>query len=63
MKYYKCFKESKKCSVHYYDSIKHDYKFLVNLALRTKLVIKDNPAKRRGTKRLRANTIRKAIKK
>jgi hypothetical protein len=62
-KRYKCFKESKKCSIHYYDSIEHDCKFLASLALRIKVVIKDNPTKKKKTKRLKANIIRKVIKK
>jgi hypothetical protein len=62
-KRYKCFKEDKRCSVHYHDSVKHDYRFLASLALRTKLAIKDNPTKKRGRKRLRANTVRKAMEK
>jgi hypothetical protein len=62
-KRYKCFKESKKCFIHYYNSAKHDCGFLVSLALRIEVTIKDNPAKKRGTKRLRADTIRKVVKK
>jgi hypothetical protein len=62
-KHYKCFKEGKKCSVHYYDSAKHDCGFLASLALRTELVMKDNPTKRRGTKRLRANIVGKVVEK
>jgi hypothetical protein len=62
-KYCKCFKEGKKCSVHYYDLVKHDCKFLVSLALRIKVIIKDNLVKKRGMKQLKANTIRKVVKK
>jgi hypothetical protein len=62
-KRYKCFKEGKRCSVHCHDSVKHDYGFLASLALRTELVMKDNPVKTRVTKRLRANTIRKVVEK
>ncbi len=62
-KRYRYFKEGKKCSVHYYNSAKHDYGFLVSLALRIKVTIKDNLIKKRGTKRLRANTIGKVVKK
>ena len=63
MKRYKCFKEGKKCSVHCHDSVKHDCGFLASLALRIELTIKDNLAKKRGTKRLRANTIGKVVEK
>jgi hypothetical protein len=63
MKRYKCFKEGKKCSVYYYDLIKHDCKFLASLALHTKVIIKDNLAKKRRTKRLRANIMGKVVKK
>ena len=62
-KRYKCFKEGKKCSIHCHDSTKHDCGFLASLALRTKLAMKDNPAKKRGTKRLRANTMGKVVEK
>jgi hypothetical protein len=63
MKRYKCFKEGKKCSVHYHDLAKHDYKFLASLALHIEIIIKDNLTKKRKMKWLRANTIRKVIKK
>jgi hypothetical protein len=62
-KRYKCFKEGKKYSVYCYDLTKHDCGFLVSLALCIKVAIKDNLAKKRGTKRLRANTIRKVVEK
>jgi hypothetical protein len=62
-KRYRCFKEGKKCSVHCHDLAKHDCGFLASLALHTKVTIKDNPVKKRGTKRLRANTIGKVVKK
>ena len=63
IKCYKCFKESKKCFVYYYDLIKHDYKFLINLTLYIKVIIKDNLIKKKRTKRLKANIIRKVINK
>ncbi len=63
MKRYRCFKEGKKCSVYCYDLAKHDYGFLVSLALRTEVTMKDNPVKKRGTKRLRANTMGKVVEK
>jgi hypothetical protein len=63
IKRYRCFKEGKKCSIHYYNLTKHDYGFLVSLTLRIKVTIKDNLVKKRGTKRLRANTIGKVVKK
>ncbi|PMD17022.1 hypothetical protein NA56DRAFT_662630 [Hyaloscypha hepaticicola] len=44
-------------------SSEHDCGFLASLALRTGLVLKDNPAKKRGTKRLRANTTGKVVEK
>ena len=59
----RCFKEGKRCSVHCHDSAKHDYGFLASLALCTKLAMKDNPAKKRGAKRLRANTGGKVVEK
>jgi hypothetical protein len=62
-KRYKCFKEGKKCSVHYYNSVEHDCKFLTSLALYIKVIIKDNLVKKRRMKRLRANIIRKVVKK
>jgi hypothetical protein len=62
-KRYKCFKEGKKCSVYYYDLAKHDCGFLISLTLRIKVTIKDNLVKKRGTKRLRADTIGKVVKK
>jgi hypothetical protein len=62
-KRYKCFKEGKKCSVHCYDSAEHDCGFLASLALRIEVAMKDNPAKKRGTKRLRADTMGKVVKK
>jgi hypothetical protein len=63
IKYYKCFKENKRCSVHYYNSVEYNCEFLTSLALCTKLTIKDNPTKKRGAKRLRANTSEKVIEK
>jgi hypothetical protein len=62
-KRYKCFKEGKKCSIHYHDLAKHDCGFLASLALCIKVIIKDNPTKKRRTKRLRANTIGKVVEK
>jgi hypothetical protein len=62
-KRYRCFKEGKKCSIHCHESTKHDYGFLTSLALRIKLALKDNPAKKRGTKRLRANITGKVVEK
>jgi hypothetical protein len=62
-KRYKCFKEGKKCSVHCHELAEHDCGFLTSLALRTKLALKDNPVKKRGTKRLRANTTGKVVEK
>jgi hypothetical protein len=62
-KRYRCFKEGKKCSVHCHDSAKHDCGFLVSLVLRIKVTIKDNLVKKRGTKRLRADTMGKVVKK
>jgi hypothetical protein len=59
----RCFKQGKKCSVHCHDSAEHDCGFLASLALRTELAMKDNPAKKRGTKRLRANTMGKVVEK
>jgi hypothetical protein len=59
----RCFKEGKRCSVHCHDSAEHDCGFLASLALRTELAIKDNPSKKRGTKRQRANTAGKAVEK
>ena len=59
----KCFKEGKKCSVHCYDLVEYDCGFLASLVFRTKLAIKDNPIKKRGTKRQKANTAGKAMKK
>ncbi len=63
IKYYKCFKEGKKCFIYYYNLIKYNYRFLISLILCIKVTIKDNLIKKRGTKRLRANIIRKVIKK
>jgi len=62
-KRYRYFKEDKKCSVHCHDLTEHDCGFLASLALRTKLALKDNPVKKRGTKRLRANTTGKVVEK
>ena len=62
-KRYRCFKEGKKCLVYYYESVEYDCGFLANLALRTKLALKDNPVKKRGTKRLRANITGKVVEK
>jgi hypothetical protein len=59
----RCFKEGKKCSVYCHDLVKHDCGFLVSLALRIELAMKDNLAKKRGTKRLRANTMGKVVEK
>ena len=59
----RCFKEDKKCLVYCHDLAEHDCGFLASLALRTGLVLKDNPAKKRGTKRLRANTTGKVVEK
>ena len=63
MKCYKYFKEGKKCSIHCHDLIEHDYGFLVSLALRIEVIIKDNLVKKRGTKRLRANIMGKVVEK
>ena len=57
------FKEDKKCLIHYHDSAEHDCGFLASLALQTELALKDNPVKKRGTKRLRANTTGKVVEK
>ena len=62
-KCYKCFKEGKKCSVHCYDLVEYDCGFLASLVFRTKLAIKDNPIKKRGAKRLRANIGGKVVEK
>jgi hypothetical protein len=63
IKHYKCFKEGKRYSIYYYNLIKHDYRFLVSLALYIKVTIKDNLNKKRGTKRLRTNIIKKVVEK
>jgi hypothetical protein len=55
------FKEGKKYLVYCYDLAKHDYGFLVSLVLWTEFTLKDNLAKKRGTKRLRTNTIGKVV--
>ena len=62
-KRYKCFKESKKCSIHCHELIEHDCGFLTSLALCIELALKDNPVKKRGTKRLRANITGKVVEK
>jgi hypothetical protein len=62
-KCYRYFKEDKKCLIHYHDSAEHDCGFLASLALQTELALKDNPVKKRGTKRLRANITGKVVEK
>jgi hypothetical protein len=43
--------------------VEHDCGFLACLPFRTELVMKDNPSKKRETKRGRANTAGKAVEK
>ena len=59
----RCFKEGKRYSVHCHDSAEYNCGFLASLAFRTELTMKDNPAKKRGAKRLRANTGGKVVEK
>jgi hypothetical protein len=49
--------------VYCHNSAKHDYKYLASLAIRTKIAIGKKLANSKGTKRQRANTIRKALEK
>jgi hypothetical protein len=58
----RCFKEGRKCSVYCHEFADQNCGILAGLALQGELALEENPTKKGGTKRQRANTTGKVVK-